>query len=162
MDFGKIAQIMLLLAVANGSPVIATRLMGSRLAAPIDFGSDFVDHRRLFGPTKTVRGLVSSVALTSLAAHLIGLSWRVGALIALASMAGDLLSSFIKRRMGMSPSSMAIGLDQCPEALLPALLAIQFLSLTVIDAAFTVFLFFLGEIVLSRMLFRIGIRERPY
>jgi len=162
MDLGKIAQILVLLTIANGSPVIATRIMGRHLSAPIDFGRNLLDRRRLFGPTKTIRGLVSSIALTSLAANIIGLPLGVGTLIALTSMAGDLLSSFIKRRMGMNPSSMAIGLDQLPEALIPALLAIQLLGLTMTDVVLTVFLFFIGEIAVSRLLYRLRIRDKPY
>jgi hypothetical protein len=35
--------------------------------------------------------------------------------------AGDLLSSFVKRRMGLAPHAQAFMLDQAPEALLQAL-----------------------------------------
>jgi CDP-2,3-bis-(O-geranylgeranyl)-sn-glycerol synthase len=36
------------------------------------------------------------------------------------------------------------------------------LSLTAVDVAAAVGVFFVGEIVLSRLLFRMRIRERPY
>ena len=43
-------------------------------------------------------------------------------ILAAASMAGDLLASFLKRRFGLKVHAQAIGLDQIPEALLPLLL----------------------------------------
>ena len=39
----------------------------------------------------------------------------IGLLVAATAMAGDLLSSFLKRRLALAPSSQAIGLDQIPE-----------------------------------------------
>jgi hypothetical protein len=42
------------------------------------------------------------------------LRWRLRALIAASAMAGDCLSSFIKRRLGLERSSMTLGLDQYP------------------------------------------------
>jgi CDP-2,3-bis-(O-geranylgeranyl)-sn-glycerol synthase len=42
---------------------------------------------------------------TTAVAPLIGLSWKVGALVALTAMLGDLFSSFLKRRMGLAPNA---------------------------------------------------------
>jgi CDP-2,3-bis-(O-geranylgeranyl)-sn-glycerol synthase len=77
-------------------------------------------------------------------------------------MAGDLASSFIKRRLGLEPSSKATGLDQVPEALLPCLLLSAILPLTAGDIAVIVLLFFGGEILFSELLFLAGVRDRPY
>jgi hypothetical protein len=77
--------------------------------------------KQLFGPSKTLRGLVVSVVATTLSAPALGLAWTTGLLAGAAAMAGDLGSSFIKRRMGLPSSSRALGLDQVPEALLPEL-----------------------------------------
>jgi len=41
--------------------------------------------------------------------------WRVGTLVATFAMAGDLFSSFVKRRLHLASSRMAIGLDHIPE-----------------------------------------------
>jgi CDP-2,3-bis-(O-geranylgeranyl)-sn-glycerol synthase len=77
-------------------------------------------------------------------------------------MAGDLGSSFIKRRMGLPSSSRALILDQVPEALLPALVCKSLLVLAIVDVALIVALFTVGEIVLSRLLFKLHVREQPY
>jgi hypothetical protein len=50
--------------------------------------------------------------------------------------------------------SRALILDQVPEALLPALICKSLLALTLVDIAATVALFTVGEMLLSRLLFR--------
>jgi CDP-2,3-bis-(O-geranylgeranyl)-sn-glycerol synthase len=77
-------------------------------------------------------------------------------------MASDLLSSFVKRRLGLPPSSQAIGLDQIPESLFPLLAASALLPLSALDIAIATILFFAGEIVLSRLLYKWHVRDRPY
>jgi hypothetical protein len=78
------------------------------------------------------------------------------------AMAGDLFSSFVKRRLGLPPSSMALGLDQIPESLFPLLACRLLLPLTWLDIGVAVVLFFVGELVLSRILFKLHVRDRPY
>jgi len=155
-------QLLVLLAVANGTPVAAKLVLGKAFARPLDGGALFVDGRPLFGPSKTIRGIVTSVSATSGAAALIGLGWEVGALVGTVAMAGDLCSSFLKRRLGLAPSSMAIGLDQIPESLFPLLACRLLLPLTMLDIGVATILFFVGELVLSRILFKLHLRDRPY
>ena len=72
------------------------------------------------------------------------------------------MASFLKRRLGLTASSMALGLDQIPESLLPAISMRVYGQLTAIDIFMVVLIFFVGELVLSRVFFRLGLRERPY
>ena len=145
----------------SSSPCIE-KLLGKFLAFPIDGGATFADGNPLFGSSKTLRGLALSIVATTAVAPLIGLSWKVGALVALVAMLGDLFSSFLKRRMGLAPSCQAIGLDQIPESLLPLLACWFFLPLTIVDMIVATMIFFVGELLLSRVLFKLGIRNRPY
>jgi CDP-2,3-bis-(O-geranylgeranyl)-sn-glycerol synthase len=160
--FLVIVEILMLLGVANGTPIFAARLLGQRLNAPLDGGLKWPDGRPLFGPSKTVRGLVLSVVCTTLVAILLGYEWITGAGLASASMFGDLLSSFLKRRLGLRVHSQAFGLDQIPESLLPLLVLRQQLGLGYGDIAIIVATFIVLELVLSRLLFRLHIRDRPY
>ena len=128
----------------------------------LDGNLRFADGRRLFGPSKTIRGAILAVLATAAGAVILGLDWRVGAIIGSMAMAGDLFSSFIKRRLGMASSSMALGLDQIPESLFPLVACRGWLSLGLVDIAVAVALFFAGEIVLSRLFFALGLRDRPY
>ena len=100
--------------------------------------------------------------VTGLAAALFGLPAGLGVVIGLAAMLGDLLSSFVKRRLGMASSSMAFGLDQIPEAWLPLLAVSSLFELTGSVIAGMVAGFIVLELVLSRLLYWLGIRKRPY
>ena len=153
---------MVLLTLANGTPVIAKKILGDRLVWPLDGGVTFIDGRPLFGPSKTVRGIVLSILVTGAGAPLVGLEPGVGALVGGTAMAGDLCSSFLKRRLDLAPSSRATGLDQIPESLLPLLACRLMLPLTALDIAAVVAIFFVGEIILSRALYRAHLRDRPY
>jgi CDP-diglyceride synthetase len=162
MQFHLILKFVLLLAIANGTPVLTEKLLGIFLSYPLDAGKTFIDGRPLFGSSKTIRGIVVAVLATSACAPVLGVAWTIGFLVGLAAMAGDLISSFIKRRIGRPPSSRALGLDQIPESLLPALACKSLLALTVADVVLVVTLFSIGELILSRLLFKMHIRKEPY
>jgi CDP-diglyceride synthetase len=162
MHLFSILQSMVLLTLANGTPVIAKRIFGQSFALPLDAGLRFFDGRPLFGPSKTIRGILLSVLVTTASAPLIGLALTVGVIAASTAMAGDLFSSFVKRRLNFTPSSQALGLDQLPESLLPLLVCRDALSLTAVDIVLGVGIFFAGELVLSRILYRAHLRDEPY
>jgi CDP-2,3-bis-(O-geranylgeranyl)-sn-glycerol synthase len=155
-------QLLFLLALANGTPVIAKKLLGSRFAWPLDGGVAFVDGRPLFGFSKTIRGIVLALLATTAGAPVVGLDWQLGLLAGATAMAGDLCSSFVKRRLKLAPHSMALGLDQIPESLFPLLACRTSLELGAADILAGVVAFFVGEMLISRLLFKAHIRERPY
>jgi hypothetical protein len=57
---------------------------------------------------------------------------------------------------------MALGLDQIPESLLPAIACRWVLPITVVDIVLMSALFFVGELGVSRVLYTFKIRDRPY
>ncbi|MGO8911311.1 MAG: CDP-archaeol synthase [Bradyrhizobium sp.] len=150
------------MTLANGAPVVAKKVLGARLAFPLDAGARFFDGQPLLGPSKTIRGVVISVFTTAVVAPLLGVSLAAGGLVAALAMAGDLLSSFVKRRLKFPSSSRAIGLDQVPESLLPLLVCKETLSLTTIDVVVGVGIFVVGELILSRLLYDLRLRDEPY
>jgi hypothetical protein len=155
-------RLLLLLGVANASPVVATRLLDPRWRTPLDGGMRFFDGRPLLGPSKTVRGAIASIVGTALAALVLSIPLGLGALIGAAAMAGDALSSFTKRRLGIASSGRATGLDQIPESVLP-LLAVQGpLHLSFVQILAITVIFFALEIPLARLSYRLGIRKTPY
>jgi CDP-2,3-bis-(O-geranylgeranyl)-sn-glycerol synthase len=162
IELHPLALCVLLIVVANGAPIIARNLMGQRMAGVLDRGWVLPDGRPLFGPSKTLRGVVAAILLTAVVAFMLGLPYWLGASIGLMSMAGDLLSSFLKRRLGMAPSSMAPGLDQVPESLFPLLAARWTMGLSLVDVLLGVVLFFVIELLLSRLLYRLKIRQHPH
>jgi len=162
MHSQSILQVLVLLTLANGAPVVAKKIFADRFNVPLDGGLAFLDRRPLFGASKTRRGLVAAMLATTAAAPLIGVSAATGAIVAATAMAGDLASSFVKRRLDFKPSSQALGLDQIPESLLPMLAARTALSLTALDIAAGVAIFFVAELLLSRLLFMVHLRDKPY
>jgi CDP-2,3-bis-(O-geranylgeranyl)-sn-glycerol synthase len=162
MHFLPVLKLLVLLTLANGTPIVAKKILGSRFSFPVDAGTSLRDRRPLFGPSKTIRGIVVSILVTTAAAPLLGLDFSVGATAAAAAMAGDLISSFAKRRLNFAPSSQALGLDQIPESLLPMLACRNALSLTAADIVLGVAIFFIGELILSRFLYWLRLRDRPY
>jgi len=159
MDY-VILQLIILLAVANGAPVLARALFNQSLNYPVDGGKRFIDGRPLLGASKTIRGVSASVLATAAAARLMGFSFAFGAGFGTFAMMGDLLSSFIKRRMGLPPSTRANGFDQVPESLFPMFFASSQMELEMAQMALVVVLFFILEIVSSPLLFKLGIRKQ--
>ncbi|MEX2491733.1 MAG: CDP-archaeol synthase [Nitrospirales bacterium] len=155
-------QLLFLIIVANGAPIIGRRLVNERWATPIDGGAVFIDGFPLLGTSKTYRGVLFSILATPLVAMGIGLSWDIGLMVSLLAMMGDCLSSFVKRRFNRPSSSMALGLDQIPESLLPLLGVGQQLSLTWEGIVATVAGFVIVELLLSGLLYTLHIRRHPY
>jgi CDP-diglyceride synthetase len=157
-----ILQSLVLVGAANGAPVLVARLLGTRFARPIDAGIVLWDGHPLLGRSKTWRGLAAAIVLSVCAAVLIGLPWQAGTVTAACAMAGDCVSSFVKRRFGLESSSMMLGLDQVPESLFPAVACSAYLPLGPLDIAWIVLVFSVGELAMSRLFFAVGLRDRPY
>lgn len=154
--------LLLLLLTANGSPIVARLMLGDRLDRPLDGGRMMADGHPLLGPSKTLRGLVSAIVGTVAAAPLLGFSWQIGLLIAIFAMLGDIFSSFLKRRLGLASSAMALGLDQIPESLFPLVACRSLLDLSVSQVLLLTFVFMIAELLISRLLYQLGIRQHPY
>lgn len=158
----RIIRLLFLLGLANGAPVLAKKLLGTRFSLPVDSGTTAPDHQAFFGSSKTLRGVLLSVLLTALGGWSLGFPFGKAALIGSGAMAGDLFSSFCKRRLRLPTSSKALGLDQVPESLFPLLLCRKSLSLDVLDILLIVAGFFLGELAISKVLYRFNLRDQPY
>lgn len=155
-------HLLLLLLTANGTPVIMTLLLGQRWAMPVDGHRRFIDRRPLLGPSKTWRGVAGAVVATTLVAPLLSLPLWFGAAVGALAGVGDLTSSFVKRRLGLRSSSMALGLDQVPESLLPAWFAKVVWDQSWLWVGALVLVFFVSELVLSRVAYHLHIRKQPF
>ena len=155
--------LLLLIVIANGAPVIATRIFGEWGAYPLDGGWVLADGYRLLGHSKTWRGILAAILATGVgAAVLLDESAWIGVTVGMTAMLGDLFSSFTKRRLGMASSSMALGLDQIPESLLPLLAVAERFDLSGSVIAWTVAGFVVLELTLSPIFYGLGVRNRPY
>lgn len=155
-------QLLLLTTVANGAPAIVRRLLGRRFAQPIDAGMRLGDGQPVLGPSKTWRGLAIAVIATVALASLLDLPWEAGVFIGVGAMLGDALSSFVKRRLRIPPKGQAPLLDQVPESLVPLLAVQPMLNLSWQSIVAMVSAFVVIHLILSPLLFRLHIRDRPY
>ncbi len=94
---------------ANGVPVI----FGGR--KPLDFGKS-INGKRIFGDHKTVRGTASSmiagIAAGAIEALFLPYMLLASVMLTIGANIGDLLGSFIKRRIGMKPGRSLPIMDQ--------------------------------------------------
>ncbi len=155
-------HLLLLIIIANGAPVILRAVLNTRMGWPIDFGYRLPDGGPLFGNSKTWRGLAASLLATAPAAVILGYAPETGVLVAVYAMAGDVFSSFIKRRLGLAPHSMAPLLDQVPESLFPAVMLRHTFGMDTVAIIILVAAFVVAELLLSLVLFKLGIRKKPY
>ena len=155
-------HLLLLLLVANGAPILGTALCKGRGAQPVDGGRLWSDGRPVLGHSKTWRGVLFALGVTTAMTWLLGLPVPTGLTVGAFAVLGDFLSSFSKRRLGLAPSSMALGLDQIPESLLPLLAVKGYYGLNWSDILEMLAAFIILELLLSRILYRLHIRDRPY
>lgn len=90
---------------ANAAPVI----FGG--GYPIDAGKNFLDGRPILGPGKTFRGFIMGLVVGTFVGFL---QKRVilGFLMSLGALLGDLVKSFVKRRLNKPPGSLFPLADQ--------------------------------------------------
>lgn len=155
-------QLLFVIGLANGAPILAQNLLRDNWQYPVDCGRNFPDGRPLFGVSKTWRGIAAALVAATIGAVGVGLSAATGLWLGIGAMAGDLMSSFVKRRLGIAPSGMALGIDQVPEVLIPLLLVQQKVALTTSEIAAVTVLFLIIELLLSRVLYHLHIRKQPY
>lgn len=132
MNFFELVLLIFPAFISNGAPV----LFGG--GAKIDFGKVFWDRKRIFGDSKTIRGFLSGVlcgiavgaVVLSLFEYLPWLSHNekltLVFLVSLGAMLGDLLGSFIKRRLGIPPTNSYFLLDQLLFVVIALLLAVLY------------------------------------
>lgn len=155
-------QLLLLIIIANGAPILIHVLLQDVFNTAVDFGKKLPDDEPIFGASKTWRGILAALLATPVAAWLLGYSAETGLLVAVFVVLGDLGSSFVKRRLRLAPSSQAFLLDQVPESLLPALIVRHVFHLDILAVMLLVLIFIIIELVLSNILFRWGLRKQPY
>lgn len=157
----ELLQLLLLIIIANGAPILIRLLLNDDFNLAVDFGKKLPDNKPILGPSKTWRGIFAAFVATSAAAWLLGYSPQTGFLVAFYAVLGDLLSSFIKRRLMVAPSGMAPLLDQAPESFFPAFMMMHTFNLEISSVILLVLIFIIVELTISQVLYRWGVRKRP-
>ena len=103
---------------ANAMPVILRNIFRKAKLIPIDGGRTFIDGERLLGDSKSLEGFAAGIVGGSLVGLAYGWYtgssvWFIyGALMGFGTMFGDLLNSFVKRRLKIAPGDPFIPFDQ--------------------------------------------------
>ena len=155
-------ELFVMLMLANGTPVVAARILKRRWAAPLDGGRLWSDGRPVLGKSKTWRGLVSGALACAMFSLVTGLGFGFGLVFGVLGLLGVLFSSFVKRRLGLPSSARAVGLDQIPEAALPMIYAVVGLPVSGWIGLLVVTVFTAANILVSPFLYRWGIRRHPH
>jgi len=113
------AKFLVLLLLINSAPPLVSIYMGDKWNSPIDSGLKLYDGRFLFGTHKTFRGLAAALLTGTIIGLFMGFPWHAGLCAGILSMAGDLFSSFIKRRAGKESGTTLPVFDQFFEGFLP-------------------------------------------
>lgn len=137
-------KIVLLLWMINLAPPLLSFIFDEKWSRPLDGGYRLKDGHPLFGSHKTVRGILGAVAAGCAISVLMGFPWWLGFFTAILSMAGDLFSSFVKRRLDMDSGQVVPGLDQGFEGLLPLTLLDPYFSLGIWTVLSLLFIFGCG------------------
>ena len=160
-----VAELVLFLVWVNFLPFVAHLILDGRYDKPVDGGRTWRDGRRLLGSHKTWRGLGASLLGGTAVAPLLGLSWGHAAAATGLAMAGDLMTSFVKRRLSRPSGEPVPGLDQLLEGGLPLLLLVPLLGLSAWQALAVLALFVplnhLGARFFHYVLYRPPLEDYP-
>jgi uncharacterized protein len=148
-------KILTLLWAINLAPPLVAFFFEDKWDAPLDLGYHLPDGNLLFGSHKTFRGFGAGLGTGLLAGVLFGMPWWLGLGTGLLSMAGDLISSFIKRRLGISSGDIVPVLDQGFEGLFPFFLLAPTFLLSAGEILLLIVIFSLGAFIGSLFLNRV-------
>lgn len=140
-----------LLIAANSTPWIIGKLSAGRAAWPMDGGRVAWDGNRWLGSHKTWRGFMSGTAAAAMISELCTGDVWAGAGFGALSLAGDAVSSCLKRRLHRSPGAEVPFMDQLPECVLPLFVYARPLGLTLFDALGVTLAFSITGLVLTRI-----------
>ena len=118
LGIARAALVFLPALIANAMPLIARKVLKKRKFTPVDFGRSFIDGKRIFGDNKSWEGILAGIAGgcavgAAFYAYTHNPYWIIyGFLMGSGTMAGDLLNSFIKRRINIRPGDPFVPFDQ--------------------------------------------------
>jgi CDP-2,3-bis-(O-geranylgeranyl)-sn-glycerol synthase len=147
--------------VANVVPAFVKKI--NLFNTPIDFEQSWKG-KRIFGSHKTWRGLIFGVIGASLFSYFQGRGLEVGFLLGLGTLVGDMIGSFIKRRLTLSPGDKNLLVDEIPGTLF-ALLFAYLADLLTINLYQVIFLIIVGlpiHILANMLWYKLKLKEVPW
>ena len=160
--------------IANTAPTIANKIPGLKnWRTPLDFGQKW-HGRRLLGPNKTWRGLVSGAVLggfTAMAEYVIFskthvtsghvLSFLLGVILGLGALTGDAVESFFKRQANVPAGHSWFPFDQLDYISVGLVFIYPFVHPSLNIMAWVIVLYFGLHLIVSYIGYVFGFKERP-
>ena len=106
---------------------------------PIDFGKNWSDGKRIFGDGKTFRGALVGIAVGTLAIGSIQGNLKLAFFLSIGAILGDLIKSFVKRRLGYGKGRRFFPWDQI-DFLIGATIFSAIIGALRIDFVITIFI----------------------
>lgn len=161
--------------VANASPPLITRIdVVKKFNKPIDFGWKFIDGKRLFGNNKTILGFFGGTLFGTLSGLLVytfmftnkfsipGNNLLIYSfIVSFGALFGDLLKSFIKRRLDIKTGEPFIPFDQIDYGLGMFFFIRMFYPTIEINLWVLLLLAFVLHLIFKYLGFLIKVREKP-
>tara|TARA_Y100000310_G_C20580310_1_gene762637 strand:+ start:395 stop:937 length:543 start_codon:yes stop_codon:yes gene_type:complete len=172
------AYVMVPAYFANMAPVLTKRILSS-LAKPID-GGMMLGGRPLFGRNKTWRGFLMAVVFSVIITFLqsvfssnvlfadLGLVpyatvWLpLGILMGVGAIGGDLVESFIKRRLGKEPGKRFLPWDQIDFVLGALILSSLIVDYSMVIILTIIGVSFFGHIIVKRMGYWLKVHDEKW
>ena len=162
---------------ANMAPVVAKNMF-RKLTLPIDFNIG-LGNNTIFGKNKTYRGLIAGMLAAIIVAYtqfflnggnifadlaLVDYSnWLlIGLLLGLGAMFGDLVKSFVKRRLGLKPGMPFVPFDQLDFVFGALIFVYPVAKLPMEKMAIILFISFILHMVINHIAFYTGIRKERW
>lgn len=157
---------------ANMAPVIVKNWF-NKLAIPIDLG------KNIFGNNKTFRGFIFGILFAIIIAYLQFLSYRfnffrnlsfidysnwfiIGFLFGFGALFGDLVKSFIKRRLNIKPGERFVPWDQLDFVIGSLIFANIVVDITLKMILSTTIISFIGHILVNHTAYYLKMRKEKW
>jgi predicted MPP superfamily phosphohydrolase len=118
-EYGVIVKVVAFLLWVNMLPPLAHLIWEDRFKWPVDCGATWLDGRDILGPHKTYRGILFSLFGSLFFVHILPIGWRFILFGTSLALGGDLITSFIKRRLNLPAGERVPGMDHFLESLMP-------------------------------------------
>ena len=162
---------------ANMAPVLAKNMF-RKLTFPIDFNIKLGKYA-IFGENKTYRGLIAGILAAIIVAYmqfflsenniltvlpLLDYSnWLlIGLLLGFGAMFGDMVKSFVKRRLGLKPGMPFVPFDQLDFVFGALIFVYPIARLSMEKMAIILFISLILHIVINHIAFYTGIRKERW
>ncbi len=136
-------KVIILLWSVNVTPVLLAVIFEEKWNTPLDRDALFIDGKPFFGNHKTIRGFLGGILAGSFIGLILGIPFWAALSASTLSMVGDLLSSFIKRRLKSSEGTDYPIMDQVFEGGFPLFVLVPTLSLSFAQSFSVILLFIL-------------------